>query len=105
MILRRRLSDNLGLMIVPTICCALTLYFGYSVVAGPRGLFALRNTQGELAMAQHELADVSAQRKALQHRIDLLDDKALDPDLLEELARSVLAQGPPGEVAVPREKH
>ena len=103
--LRRRFSENLGLIIVPAVCGALSIYFGYSGLAGPRGLLALRDTQTELTLAKQDLAEIKAKRDALQHRITLLDDRALDPDLLEEVARSVLAQGRGNEVAIPREKH
>jgi cell division protein FtsB len=45
-----------------------------------------------------------AQREALRHRISLLDDDAIDADLLDEVAHTVLLETRPGEVAVPREK-
>lgn len=99
---RRKTSANMGLLIVPVICCAVSLYFGYSAVAGPRGILAWSDAEAELAVAKRDLAGVRGERLALQHRISLLDDKALDPDMLEEVARSVLSQGRPGEVAVPR---
>jgi cell division protein FtsB len=38
----------------------------------------------------------------LEHRISLL--KSGDPDLIEELARTKLMDGAPGQVAVPRDK-
>jgi cell division protein FtsB len=103
--LRRRISESVGLMIVPAICCAVTIYFGYNGVMGPRGIMAWSRTEAELVGAQRDLHDVRAKRQALQHRIALLDDKKLDPDLLEEVARSLLLQGRPHEVAIPREKH
>ncbi len=103
--LRRRYAENVGLMILPTICCAVSLYFGYSGIAGPRGLLALHRTESDLSLAEHDLAQLKAERAALQHRITLLGDGAVDPDLLEEVARGVLAQGRGDEVAVPREKH
>jgi cell division protein FtsB len=89
---------------VPAICCAITFYFGYSGIFGERGLIAWNATQSRLALAKQELSEVRAKRLALQHRISLLDDSAIDPDLLEEVARGVLLETRPGEVAVPREK-
>ena len=103
--LRRRFSENVQGMIVPVICAAVTVYFGYSGIMGPRGLIVWSNTKSELAVARRDLAELKTKRQALQHRIALLDDKALDPDLLEEVARSILALGRPDEVSVPREKH
>jgi cell division protein FtsB len=102
--LRRRIHRVANLLIVPAICCAVSAYFGYSFLFGDRGLLAWRSTQDELAAARHELSDLKAKREALQHRISLLDDDAIDPDLLDEVAHKVLLENRPGEVAVPREK-
>jgi cell division protein FtsB len=101
--MRRRLSESVGLLIVPAICCAIIFYFGYTGMMGPRGFFALTRSEADLAVAEQALAQLRAQRSALQHRISLLDEKALDPDMLEEVARGLLLQGNPGEVTVPRE--
>src|ERR1700759_5418384 len=103
--LRRRLSDNFFMLMAPVICLALTFYFGYSVIFGARGILSLNETRDELAMARQDLDTVRTERKALEHRIKLLDEKAIDPDLLEEVARGILLENAPGEVAVPREKH
>ena len=102
--LRRRVHRFANLLLLPAICCAVSAYFGYSFLLGERGVLAWRATQDDLATARHELADLKAQREALQHRISLLDDKAIDPDLLDEVAHQVLLENRPGEVAVPREK-
>ena len=103
--MRRRLSENFPLAAVPVICLAVTGYFGYSGIFGERGIVAWQQTQARLEIERRELADVRAKREALEHRIALLNDKAIDPDLLEEIARGELLQSRPGEVAVPREKH
>ena len=102
--MRRRLGRNFQIILLPAICCAVSAYFGYAFFFGERGLLAWRQTQDELAVAKRDLAVVHAKREALEHRIYLLDGKAIDPDLLEEVARGVLLQARPDEVAVPREK-
>ena len=101
--LRRRITQSAGVLIVPAICCAVTIYFGYAGIVGPRGLLAWSTTEERLAMSRLELNDIRAERIALERRIELLDENALDADLLEEVARGTLAQGRPGEVAIPRE--
>jgi cell division protein FtsB len=93
-----------NLLLLPAICCAISGYFGYSFLFGDRGLIAWRATQDELTQARHDLAQMRARREGLQHRISLLDDDAIDPDLLDEVAHTVLLETRPGEVAVPREK-
>lgn len=100
--LRRRVTDRVTAMIVPAICCAMLAYFGYNIVFGARGLFAWSRAEAQLQVQRHQLATLTAKRKALQHRISLLDDKSIDPDLLAEVARTVLSEGQPGEVDVPR---
>lgn len=102
--MRRRLADRFGLLVLPLICCAVIGYFGYSGVVGPRGLVAWHDAEIDLAVKRSELQEVRRQREALQHRISLMDSNALDPDLLEEVARGVLSEGRAGEVAVPRTK-
>ena len=101
--LRRRVSDSVGILFIPAICVAVSIYFGYSGVFGGRGLLAWSNTQAQLEVSKRELAELKAKRQALEHRISLLGDE-VDPDLLEEVARTRLLEAPPGEVAVPREK-
>jgi cell division protein FtsB len=98
----RFVSQNFGIMVIPAICLTVSGYFGYSAVFGERGLLAWNSTEAELAIASRDLAGAQAARKALEHRIALLDEKALDPDLLEEVARGMLYQGREGEVSVPR---
>jgi cell division protein FtsB len=102
--MRRRVSRNFSLIVIPAICCAVSLYFGYAGIFGERGLNAWSETRADLAMAKSELAAIRAKREALEHRISLLDDRAIDPDLLEEVARGVLLETRPGDVSVPREK-
>jgi cell division protein FtsB len=102
--MRRRISRTVRIIIFPAICCAVSFYFGYTFLFGERGLLAWRQTQDELETAKRSLAELRAKREALQHRIALIDGKALDPDLLEEVARGMLLETRPGEVAVPREK-
>ena len=102
--MHRRIGRNVPFILLPAICCAVSGYFGYSFFFGDRGLLAWRQTQDELTVAKRDLASVHAKREALEHRISLLDGKAIDPDLLEEVARGVLLESRPDEVAVPREK-
>jgi len=101
---RRHVRRNFGTIAVPAICCAVSLYFGYSGIFGNRGLLAWSQTRTELTTAKTDLSGVRAKREALEHRISLLDGRAIDADLLEEVARGVLLETRPDEVAVPREK-
>lgn len=103
--LRRRFARCVNLLLLPAICCAISGYFGYSFLFGERGLIAWRSTQDQLVVARHDLAQLRDRREALQHRISLLDDDNIDPDLLDEVAHNLLLENLPGEVVIPREKH
>jgi len=102
--LRRRAAHYVNLLLLPAICCAISGYFGYSFLFGERGLIVWRSNQDQLALARHDLTQLRNRREALQHRISLLDDDSIDPDLLDEVAHNLLLESRPGEVVVPREK-
>ncbi|MGQ0741604.1 MAG: FtsB family cell division protein [Alphaproteobacteria bacterium] len=102
--IRRRLSRGFGMLAIPAICISVTAYFAYSGIFGERGLLVWQDTSAKLAVKKQALGQLRAERRALEHRISLLDGKTIDPDLLDEVSRGVLFQGRPGEVAVPRDK-
>jgi cell division protein FtsB len=89
-------------MVLPAACGAVTAYFGYYAIWGERGVLALEDAQADLSVHQEQLAQVHDQRLRLQHRISLMQPGKVDPDLIEELARSELMDGAPGVVSVPR---
>jgi cell division protein FtsB len=74
-------------IIGPILGISLVVYFAYHLVQGDRGLIAwLRLTQ-QIDEAHMTLAQVQAERDPLAHRVSLMRDR-LDPDLLDETARS-----------------
>src|SRR5205809_6415902 len=97
--MRRRFGRNASLILLPAFCCAVSAYFGYAFIFGERGLLAWHQTQDELQIAKHDLTELRVKHEALAHRIALLDGKAIDPDLLEEVARGLLLEARPDEVA------
>jgi cell division protein FtsB len=100
--IRRSVVRIFGLTVLPAVTAAVVLYFGYYAVYGERGYRTLATTRVELVQANRQLAALSDKRRRLEHRIALL--QAGDPDLVEELARTKLMDGAPGQVAVPRDK-
>ena len=100
--IRRSVTRFFGALVIPALCAAAILYFGYYLMWGSRGLLALSDAQARLAIAHQQLADVQHDNARLQHRIQLLG--AEDPDLIEEIARDQLLGTTPGQVAVPRDK-
>lgn len=85
------------LVIGPVLAVSLAGYFAYHLVEGDRGLLAwLRQTQ-QIQVAKAELAAAEAERQALDRRVALLRPDHLDPDMLDERARSALNLVAPDE--------
>ncbi|WP_265562835.1 FtsB family cell division protein [Sphingomicrobium arenosum] len=61
-------------------------FAGYAI-AGDNGLMAWGGYYRALEEREAELAALTAERDALRHRSELLDPKAADPDMAEELVR------------------
>jgi cell division protein FtsB len=74
----------------PTLAVSVFAYFAYHAVEGDRGLLAWIQLEQEVESTQAELTKISRAREALAHQTDLLRSEALDPDMLDERARSVL---------------
>lgn len=102
--IRYSVTRFFGTLVIPAICGAAVAYFSYYAICGTRGLIALTDTQARLAVAHEELATLTDQRKRLEHRIELLQPGSVDPDLVQEIARSQLLGSSPGEIAVPRRR-
>jgi cell division protein FtsB len=80
---------------------ALMAYFGYHAIQGDRGLIAWWNLRYEIEKTDFELADVTAQKQALEHRVSLLRPDSLDRDMLEERVRLMLGSVAPDDVIIP----
>lgn len=78
----------------------LALFAGYAVL-GSNGILAWGDYSRALQERQRELAAVSADRDRLKNRVNLLNPRHADPDLVDELVRRELNVGHPDEVIVP----
>lgn len=76
------------------------VYFAYHTFEGDRGILAWARLNNEILAAEMELATVSSERQALEHRVLLLRPDHLDPDMLEERARIMLNMGRTDEVVI-----
>ena len=72
-------------------------YFGQQAYVGDHGLVASRSMEQQIRQLDARLAEVKADRAAIEHRIDLLSNERIDPDLLDEQARSDLGWISPSE--------
>lgn len=72
-------------------------------LAGPSGLLAWSENARLLEQRQREYAQLTAERDRLSNRVDLLDPRHADPDLVGELLRSNLNVAHPDELVIPRQ--
>jgi cell division protein FtsB len=68
---------------------ALLLYFGWHAMHGHRGLLAWIDISRQLEAEKQQLAELRAEREALDRRVQGLQPDRLDPDLLEEELRKL----------------
>jgi len=73
---------------------------GYAVL-GPTGVLAWGEYQAKLETRGIELAKLQTERDALKNRVDLLDPRGADPDLIGELLRKKVNVVHPDEIIVP----
>lgn len=69
------------------IALAVLLLLTVLTIAGPTGLLAWSESSKALEQRKAQIAVLTAKRDALKNRVDLLDPKAADPDLIGELLR------------------
>jgi len=87
-------------VIVTCACGALLGYFAWHAYKGPRGYPFLDKQRVNVAVLQKELDDSTAARDTLEYRVSLLRPEAIDPDLLDELARSELGMAGSDELII-----
>jgi cell division protein FtsB len=75
----------------------LFMYFGFHLMHGDMGYFALRGVEQKLAETQQKYDGLLAEREALENRVRLLRPGSLDLDMLDERARVVLGFAGPEE--------
>ena len=86
---------------LPTATLAFLLfYFSFHALTGDRGILAHAERERTLAERTAELERLSAQRKDLEIRAELLRDDHLSADLLEERARALLGFADPRDYVI-----
>lgn len=87
-------------LIVMLVCMVLLGYFGWHGYYGPRSF-----DHRDALAAKAEALDMKAtaireERLALERKVSLMRPESIDPDMLDELARSTLDFGKRGELVV-----
>jgi cell division protein FtsB len=91
--LRRRAR----LVVGPVFGITLVAYFSYHLVVGDRGLSAWLSVSQQVKEAQATLTEITAERSALDRRVNLLRPDHLDRDMLDERARATLNLAGPND--------
>lgn len=86
--------------IAPILGSILVVYFSYHMVQGDHGLIAYMSLQAKVAQAESRYAQVHAERADLERSVALMRPDNLDPDMLEERARTVLDFVHPDDVVI-----
>ena len=92
---RRTILTALGLY---AFAAAFIGYFGVNAFTGAHGLRAQADLEQQLARMQIELAGLKAERTVWDRRVSLLRSDRIDPDMLDERARSVIGLADPRDV-------
>ncbi|MEN3971434.1 septum formation initiator family protein [Sphingomicrobium sp. XHP0235] len=88
-------------IVVPLVAFVIIGNFAGYAIAGDNGLLAWGGHVRALDERKAELAALEAERDALRHRSQLLDPKAADPDIAEELVRRDLGLIRDDEIIIP----
>jgi len=87
-------------LIVMAVCLSLLGYFGWHGFYGPRSFEARDALAQKAADLDTKLEAVRQQRQSLEGKVALMRPQSIDPDMLDELARSTLDFGKPSELIV-----
>tara|TARA_R110002072_G_scaffold2229_3_gene18268 strand:+ start:691 stop:1017 length:327 start_codon:yes stop_codon:yes gene_type:complete len=100
MALYDEIRKRAGVVVPQVVGVCLVAYFAYHAVQGERGFLAYLRLSQELQQATSIQADLGQQRQVLERRVALLSPDSLDPDLLDERARSLLNYGQEGDLLI-----
>jgi len=104
MIVRKRLRSILAAVGLYAAAALLIGYFGVNAYTGARGLKANQDLAQQMSALTAELAAVKLERERWEHRVSLLRSDAIDPDLLDERARSMLDYADPHDLVMLRKR-
>jgi cell division protein FtsB len=85
----------------PLTAIFLSIYFGYHIFQGERGLISWFKLSQKVKIDEEHLANLTAEKETLEQRVKLLRPDSIDLDMLDEQARRLLNYAQKDEVTIP----
>lgn len=86
--------------VVTCACLGLLGFFAWHAQEGPRGFAFRAKLASQSRQLSDELATIKKQRSDFETRVALLRPESVDPDMLDEMARSTLDVAGPNDLIV-----
>jgi cell division protein FtsB len=100
MVTRKWLRAGLIALVLYSFAAAVIGYFGLNAYSGNRGLRAQQELDEQIAQLNDELAGLRAERATWERRVLLLRAGSIDPDMLDERARTLLNYADPRDLTL-----
>jgi cell division protein FtsB len=100
MVTRKRFRTFFNALALYTIAALVIGYFGFNAYSGNHGLRAKQDLDQQIAQLTGELATLKAERASWERRVSLLKPESIDPDMLDERARSLLNYADPRDLTL-----
>ncbi|WP_025292963.1 FtsB family cell division protein [Sphingomonas sanxanigenens] len=97
----RKLPTLLASAAGPAFALLVIAFFGGYAVLGSNGVLAWSDYKRQIGVRSAELERLKAQKAVLANRVDLLDPRHANPDMVDELVRKELGVAHPDEVIIP----
>ncbi|MEL6734344.1 MAG: septum formation initiator family protein [Pseudomonadota bacterium] len=100
MSVRRRKSRSMTRFIAPLATLLILGYFSFHAFNGHYGVRARIVMEQQIAVLEKDLAERTAARTELEHRVSLIRDGSLEKDMVDEQVRSQLNMARPHEIVL-----
>jgi cell division protein FtsB len=102
MVKRPRLRSFFTALGLYVLAALLIGYFGVNAYTGDHGLRAREELDRQIGSLTSQLAEATAEREFWERRVKLLKSDSVDPDMLDERARSLLDYADPRDLVLIR---